>query len=171
MFSAMKQLIPQARQNLTVHDSNGRILTNTSCKAKIVSQWFQSQFSPPGVQGIRCADVASVPLASPISHLKVENALHRLNNNRACGRDGVHGKLWKYSAGAFSTTLASVFNQALQEGQSLNLGQGILIPLQKSGKPKGPLTSVCPIVLLSTICKALPQIVLTTIADCVNKYL
>ena len=103
-------VIPRRWQNLTVHDSNARILTNTSCKVKIVSQWFQSQFSPPGVQGIRSPDVASGPLACPISELEVENNLHHLNNNRACGPDGVHRELWKYFAGAVSTTLATTFN-------------------------------------------------------------
>ena len=93
-----------------------QILTDTSCKVKIVSQGFQSQFSPPGVQGIRSADVASGPLACPMSELEVENALDHLNNERACGPDGVHGELWNNSAGAVSTTLASVFNQSYRKG-------------------------------------------------------
>ena len=93
MFSAMKQLIPRPWQNLIVHDSNDRILINTLCNIKIVSQWFQSQFSPPVVQGIRSADVPSGPLACPISELEVENTLHHLNNNQACGPDGVHKEL------------------------------------------------------------------------------
>ena len=171
MFAAMKHLVPRPRQALTVHDSNGRILTNSSCKIKRVSEWFQSQFNPSAVQRITNEAFVTGPLVCPISETEVENALLRLNNNRACGPDGIAGELWKYSAGVVSASLASIFNQALQEGQSLDLGQGTLIPLQKPGKPPGPLTSVRPIVLLSTIRKALSLIVLTRIADRVSHYL
>ena len=70
-----------------------------------------------------------------------------------------------------AVAVSSIFNQALKEGQPLGSGQGTLIPLQKAGKPLGPLTSVRPIVLLSTIRKALSLIVLSRIADPINNYL
>lgn len=56
--------------------------------------------------------------------------------------------------------LADIFNQVIEEGQPLDLGEGILIPVQKPNKQKGPLISICPIVLLSTIEKTLFIIVL-----------
>lgn len=151
MFNAMKQLIPRPKQALTVHNPQGRILTNNSCKVKKVSEWFQLQFSTPEVLGIRQTNIVKGPVTCPISEIQVENALHRLNNNHACGPDGIAGELCKYSAGVVSATLASNFNQALEGRQSLDLGQGTLIPLQTSGKPPGPLTSVRLIVLQSTI--------------------
>ena len=73
------------------------------------------KFSPPGVQGIRNTDVASGPLDCLISEVEAENALLCLNNHQVCGPYRVAGKLWKYTAGAISTTLASVSNQVLQE--------------------------------------------------------
>ena len=100
MFNAMKQSIPRPRQALTVHNLQGRIVANNSCKVKKVSEWFQSQFSAPEVLRIRETDIAKGPLTCPFSEIEVENALHRLNNNRACGPDGINGELWKYSAGA-----------------------------------------------------------------------
>lgn len=67
----------------------------------------------------------------------------------------------------------TIFNQAIEEGQPLDLGEGILIPLQKPNKQKGPLTSIRdrPIVLLSTIRKTLSLIVLSRISERVNTYL
>ena len=123
MFTAMKHLVPRSQQALTVHDSSGRILTNSSCKIKRVSEWFQSQFNPSAVQRITNEATVTGPLVCPISEIEVENALLLLNNNRTCGPDGIAGELWKHSAGAVSASLASIFNQALQEGQSLDLGQ------------------------------------------------
>ena len=136
-----------------------------------MSEWFYSQFNQHQIQGIRNEDITKGPLIFPITIPEVEKALHRLNNNRASGPDKIAGELWKYSASAVSTSLASIFNQALQEGQPLDLGQGVLIPIQKPNKPPGPLTSIRPIVLLSTIRKALSLIVLTRIIDKVNNYI
>ena len=118
-----------------------------------MSNWFQSQFCPPKTQGINNKDIVKGPLTFPITAHETEIALHRLNNNRACGPDQVAGELWKYSAGIISTLLANIFNDALQEGHTLDLGQGTLIPLQKPGKPSGPLTNIHPIVFLTTIQK------------------
>ena len=63
-----------------------------------------------------------------------------------------------------------LFNQASKEGQPFGSGQGTLIPLQKLGKPLGPLNSVHSIVLLSTIRKALSLLVLSRI-DPINNNL
>ena len=54
----------------------------------------------------------------------------------------------------------------------LGLGKGVLILIQKPGKPKGPLTSVRPIVLLTTLKrKTLSLVVLSIIAPKVDEYL
>ena len=52
-----------------------------------------------------------------LSHLwkwSSENALHRLNNNHACGQDEIAGKLWKYSAGVISVSLESTFQSGIR---------------------------------------------------------
>jgi len=57
------------------------------------SELYQSQFNAPEELGIRGVDIAKGPLTCPISKIEVENALHRLNNNRGCGPDGIAGEL------------------------------------------------------------------------------
>ena len=161
-------MFSQAKPSITVHDDNGRTLTNNLAKVRTLSVWFQSQFSNPTDQALTKEDIHKGPLTYPITDLEVKDALHRLNNNRASGPDEVAGELWKYTADVVCAPLADIFNQAIEEGQPLDLGEGILISIQKPNKQKGPLTSIRPIVLLSTIHKTLSLIVPLRISEQVN---
>ena len=51
------------------------------------------------------------------------------------------------------------------------IGAGVLIPLQKPGKPKGPCSSLRPIVLLNSVRKILSSITLRRIPHQVEQYL
>ena len=62
-------------------------------------------------------------------------------------------------------------DDALQHHELLDIGKGVLILVQKPGKPTGPLTSLRPIVLLSVLRKTLSLIVLSRIAPKVDEYL
>ena len=67
--------------------------------------------------------------------------------------------------------MAAIINDALEHHEPLDIGKGVLILLQKLGKPVGPLTSVRPIVLLSALRKTLSLIVLSRIATKVDNFL
>ena len=62
-------------------------------------------------------------------------------------------------------------NNVFINHNNININGGILIALQKPGKPKGPVANLRPIVLLNTIRKVLSLIVLARIRDAVDKYL
>ena len=153
-----------------MHDLQGRVLTYNSAKWRRYQGCSNQSSKHQNYLDYRAIDIAMGSLTCPISEIVVENASHRLNNNHACKPVRIAGEMWKYSAGMVSVTLASIFNQALEEGQPLDLGSRCLIPLQKPGKPLGPLPSG-PIAILSTICKALLLIVLCRVADSINNYL
>lgn len=109
MFKATNQLISQTKSSITVHDHNGRTLTNNLSKVRRMSEWFQTQFSQPTAQPLHSEDIPKGPLSYPITDLEVKDALHRLNNNRASGPDEVAGELWKYSADIVCAPLADNF--------------------------------------------------------------
>ena len=104
----------------------------------------------------------------------MNTTMKKLNNARACGYGSLPGELLKYAADQLDAPLAALFNQSLEHGQPLELvelGRGILILLQKPGKPIGALSSLRPIVLLTTFCKVLSLMVLARISSKVNSYL
>lgn len=55
-------------------------------------------------------------------------------------------------------------------GDHTGVGEGLLVPIQKPGKPTGPAANLCPVVLLTTLCKVLYLIVLTRIQSKVNDF-
>ena len=98
-------------------------------------------------------------------------AIGKLNTGRASGHDDIPAEFLKCSAELLSHTIANIFNDALQHHELLDIGKGVLILVQKPGKPTGPLTSLRPIVLLSVLRKTLSRIVLSRIAPKVDEYL
>jgi hypothetical protein len=90
---------------------------------------------------------------------------------RAAGPDGVPGELLKYSDILVHAHMAVIFNEMFEKGQDLELGRGTLIVLPKPGKPPGLLSSLRPIVLLTTLRKTLSLIVLERIRPAVEKFL
>jgi len=97
--------------------------------------------------------------------------LVQLKNGKAAGKDGIPGELLKYAAPHLCTPIADIMNQGFEEGEQVNLGEGILICLQKPNKPKGACSSLRPIVLLNTIRKAISIVTLNRISDKVNNFL
>jgi len=106
----------------------------------------------------------------PITTKEVEVASKRLNNNRAAGPDKIPAELFKYAPVSFYSFLAQLFNEIIRTGDHASIGEGLLIPLQKPGKPKGPASSLRPIVLLNVIRKVLSLIVLARIQSKVNEF-
>ena len=96
-----------------------------------------------------------------------------MSNGKACGPDSIPSELLKYSPDELASAVASVINSAVARGDNLSaiIGAGILVPLPKPNKAKGPVTSLRPKVLLNSIRKALSLIVLKRISGDVSRHL
>jgi len=79
---------------------------------------------------------------SPITAAEVVKAFARLNNNKASGCDSIPGERLKYAAAELSRFIADVFNNVFEKHQPLKVGTGVLVALQKPGKPLGLLKIV-----------------------------
>ncbi|KAK2189616.1 hypothetical protein NP493_101g06026 [Ridgeia piscesae] len=77
----------------------------------------------------------------------------------------------KYAPAELSRLIADAFNDIFEKHQPLNVGTGVLISLQKPGKPLGPLKSLRSIVLLTTLRNTLSLITLQRISDKVDDFL
>ena len=104
---------------------------------------------------------------------EVSRALQRLKNQKACGEDLVHGELLKYGAEYTGPIVADLLNTSITRGLDFSsvVGPGVLIPLAKPNKPRGPLTSLRPIVLLNTIRKVFSLVILARISTAVSEFL
>ena len=124
-----------------------------------VTHHFGRQFSDPRVMELPAFLGVPSPLTMPITPVEVQRAISKLNSGRACGHDDLPADLLKSTADLIAPSIATLFNDALEHHEPLDIGKGVLILLQKPGKPVGPLTSVRPIVLLSALRKTMSLIV------------
>ena len=161
MFNAVRLRKRKTYVRPTVTDATGKIICNGQEASVAVSNHFVSQFTGGISEGFPAHAGPPRPLSTPLSPTEVESALKRLKNGCAAGPDNIPGELLKYAASIIvhpiTTILSNIFTHPNTAPQ---LGNGTLIPLQKPGKPKGPLSSLRPIVLLTTLRKTFSLIVL-----------
>ena len=91
-------------------------------------------------------------LEKPFTTEGISQAASKLKNGKSAGCDGTQAENIKYAPVEIHKQIAIIFNRIPETGE-LNLG--ILTPLQKQGKKKGPPENIRPIILLSVIRKIL----------------
>ena len=104
----------------------------------------------------------------PVTHEEVTEAAVSLCNYRAPGPDGVPNELVKYACQNEDAAkwVAHLLNSAIEDHFHLAaLGDGLLIPIRKAGKPCGSVGDLRPIVLLNGIRMDLSLILSKTFRD------
>jgi len=82
-------------------------------------------------------------LKNPIQVEETGKALQKLKNGKASGNDKIAAELIKYGGPPLAQAITDVLNDMFCTGTALDLiGVGVLVPLQKPGKPRGPLKSI-----------------------------
>ena len=72
-------------------------------------------------------------LEQPITAVEVASAVGRLNNGRAAGDDTLQSELLKYCAEEISPTISFLLNTMFERHEIVEVGHGLLIPIQKPG--------------------------------------
>ena len=83
---------------------------------------------------------------------KVTKSVTKLNNNRAPGYDKITTEMIKYCPEELHQKITSILNNCISNKLDINAGFGLLAPLQKPGKTKGPLTNFRPVILDLSTC-------------------
>ena len=114
-----------------------------------------------------------LPVVEEITASEITLGLSRMTNQRASGPDRLHAELLKYGAEYLLPLIANIINTTIEtyRNASQAIGVGTMAPLAKPGKPRGPVTSLRPIVLLNTIRKALSIVVLKRKTPAVEPHL
>jgi hypothetical protein len=165
MFRAVKELTSDKKKALVIKNDADEVVAQPKEAAEIVAKYFHSLFFNSAYSSL--SNLSNSPsnksLNSPITTAEVQAATSKLRNGRAVGPDGLPGELLKYGSTELHMQMAQIFNEMFEKGEDLELGRGTLIVLPKPGKPPGLLSSLRPIVLLTTLRKTLSLIVLQRI--------
>ena len=171
MFKSVKMLNRKKFENPYIYDSEGKIITNPTEIYKTVKNHFKQHFSDTNTNEVE--PFIGLPKKSnkPITDKEVKKAIDKLNNNRAAGPDRISEELIKYAPQEINTMIKDILNECIENHQPIDVGSGILVALQKPGKPKGPVKNVRPINLLLIIRKILSNITIQRIKPDYDNYL
>ncbi|GFS10895.1 RNA-directed DNA polymerase from mobile element jockey-like [Elysia marginata] len=171
MFKEVKSLNRKKSENPKICDANGKCITNIDEIQTAIGKHFKDKFRDDQISYLKPFQGDARDLNNPTTSNEVEKALARLNNNRACGEDGITGELIKYGADTLAKVICNILNSVFAEHGDIKINGGKVMTLQKPGKAKGPVINLRPITLLNTLRKVLSLIKLNRTKHDINEYL
>ena len=172
MFEASRTLAQCRKKNcVVVHDDDGNSLGSDALKAEAIKEYFRNELNDVNVPPLPAFIDPPGPLLCPITTEEVCRAVMKLKNGRACGPDGIPNELMKAAGHPLHSELARIYNLSFETNTYIPaIGEGILTPLQKPGKPRGPVKSIRPLTLLNGARKVMSLIALNRINSHVDMY-
>ena len=176
---------PDSRRQFAVHrllrrkqikafelmDAEGYSTVSAPKLIDMVTKYYKVFFNPPHLRAVDPWGSTTGSLADPIMGDELMAAMARTNNGRAAGLDGLSGEFLKYGGPHLAEALASALNSMYTNSKYLNaLGEGILIPLNKPGKPR-QVNFLRPITLLTSLRKTFSLVILERIYPAVERFL
>ena len=146
---------PTQKVPILVKDSEGNIPGSTSEKIKIIEEYFKKTLAPLHMQD-EYLDSPPCKMATPFTAAEITSIVKRLGNDKAAGPDRIQAEFLKYAPQSIHQEIANIFNITAETGDvPTAMIHGLLCPLQKPGKKKGPPENLRPIILLSILRKIL----------------
>ena len=175
MYRAVKLLKRKHPQKLILVDEEGKSITNEEQCSKIVAKHFEGHFTTHDEQELEAFITEPQPLNNPITQKEVAKSVSKFSNNKASDSHNISAELVKYGPSSLNNEIACILNHMFEHNEYVNVGEGLMVPIRKPKKPKGPiknpLKDLRPVTLLPIIRKVLSNITLARIQPQVEKYL
>ena len=141
---------------LCVKDEAGAIACTEEQQIITLSQNIKKKMLAPETGEDRHLYYPPCQMETPFTGEEIRKVVNRMKNEKSAGPDALEVELIKYASIEIHNEIANIFNTLSRTGEDLKeLILGILRPLQKPGKAKGPTKNLRPIILLSIIRKIL----------------
>ena len=168
MYKAMKNIQRMKPKAPLVVDHDGGITTDPETQVGIISEFFEKMFFSMGAEEIE--NIPPEKMTIPFTEEEVKKAIASLKNNRSPGIDGITADNLKCGPDMVNEKIAEILNHVAATGdQPQELTTGILVPLPKPGKKKGPPANLRPVILLSMIRKILAICLIRRIGERIDK--
>ena len=154
MYKAIKQLKRmKPKSNLLIKTEKG-FTANQTKQIELITKYFKQQFFKNAEQ---MPYISPKKMQVPFTSKEIKNAASKMKNGTSPSPlDDVHTEMIKYGPPEVFDETANIFNEIANTGNHpKELIQGIIAPLQKPGKQKGPIENLRPITLLSVLRKLL----------------
>ena len=151
----LQKMKDNKKASIIVKDKNGNCPGSTKEKIEVIEQYFKETLAPDNMK----EEFLNVPPHEMIKKFtkdEIQNHAKKLNNDKACGPDEIHAEFIKHAPPIIHQNIADIYNNTAATGDTPSaLIHGLLLPLPKPGKPKGPPANLRPIILLSILRKIL----------------
>ena len=140
---------------LCVHDSEGNVASTDEQKAEIIAEHFKEMLAPEEAPENEMK-YPPHPMSTPFTSTEISKATKSMKNGKSCGIDELNAEYIKYAPKKVHESIATIMNRTAEEEEHpKELKIGILTPLPKPGKKKGPPANLRPIILLCVLRKIL----------------
>ena len=148
----LQRLKPKA--NLIIKNEEGKIPSSTKGTIKIITKHFNNELNNENAKTI--PSTKPTKMKQLFTEKEIRKAVNKMKNGKSAGCDNVYPEMLKNSPEIITEKIAEILNECAETGKHpKELITGLLIPLQKPGKEKGPPANLRPIVLLSILRKIL----------------
>lgn len=171
MFHAVQVLRSSIKARAVITDPAGKFVSCPSEKAEIAASFFHGQLSDSSRSSFSPFTGPPSPLSTPITVDEVEKAIKRMKNCKAPGPDEIRAELYKYSGRECASHIANILNDVFVKNMPIDTNTGVLCPLQKPGKAKGPCSNLRPVVLLNVVRKVLSIITLNRLSPKLDPFI
>ena len=156
MFQVLIEIQPQKPKIPPLSKTEtGGFTINEKEQAEIIAVHFKKQFSK-NTQVLNKIHSQPTAMNQPFTAEEIKSAIRSLRNNRSAGDDQIKAEMLKSAPNILHELLADIYNNISETDEHLpELTLGIIMPLQKCEKSKGPAQNFRPITLLSMIRKVL----------------
>ena len=168
MFKAIRVIQKKRDTEPLIIKKGDNIIGNTEEKIEEISKHFQKCFQCTEPESI--PDIVPQKLKIPFTVSEVEKAVKSLKNNKSAGCDNIKSENIKYAPCTFKH-ITNILNHIAETGEyPEEIKSGLLTPLQKPGKEKGPPENLRPVILLSTLRKILAICVIRRIREKIDEH-
>ena len=161
MFKVLRKINRNKPKEKLFIKQNENIMTDVDEVTLEITNYFKQLFNTKDLSTQNQIFIPPCKMEKPFTTEEVEKAVRKLKNNKSAGSDEIQAELLKNSPKIIFQNIADIYNKLATTGiYPEEIKKGILIPLQKSGKPKGKTENMRPIILLNLIRKILAIIMM-----------
>ena len=153
MYEVVKNINKvRPKQPLVIKSDKG-LKIDGETQTKIIAKYFNDIFWKDAES---MPDLRTTVMSNPFTSVQIKKVVSKMKMNKSPACDEILVELIMCSADCVYESIAEIFNQIESDSDCpKEINHGILVPLQKPGKPRGPALNLRPVILLSKLRKIL----------------
>lgn len=170
MYTAVRNLQRMQKKAPLVINHESGITTDPQKQIEIVTEFFKDMFTDENTKEIE--NIPPKKMREAFTEEEVRKAIKSLKNNKSPGVDEIRAEHLKNGPAIVCQKIADILNTTAETGEHpIEIKTGILVPLQKPGKKKGPPANLRPVILLSLLRKILAICLIRRIGERVDSHI